>query len=1036
MILNQTKKLLFLFCGLCLSIISFAQTISGKVTGENDLPLEGVSVRVRNSSQGTVTGTNGEFTIKVKEGTLLEFSFIGYAPITQKANGNYLTVRMVKSSDNAMSDVVVVGFATQKRVSVSGAVSVIGTKSLESRPVSNSVQALQGLSPGLVITRSSGQPGYESWNINIRGASSLNGTNSPLLVVDGVEYPNLALINPDDIESISVLKDASAAAIYGAKASNGVLLVTTKSGKGGKVALNYTTMYQLKQPLSLPQTVPYHLSAAIQNIAYKNYGAAPPYTDAQIAMFKDPAVTFVPNDATNVFYYGEQDYVSMTVNKHFGSMSHNLNLTGGSDNTKYYIGLGYVNNNGMLKVGPDGNKRYNARINLNTKLNKIFSLDARVAFTQNNVEAAAGTLTGDYGLLYNIFNLRPITPIFVPGDNTKYLSGVNTYATLKDGGYNNTVQNILDGVFSLKAAGIAKGLVLTANYSPHLEQDNQDMFNNTVPLYSYVKSSGTFVQNAWVNKSNSINKYRTTQSSYTTNFLADYSLGIEDHHFRLLGGYQFQYYNYSRLNATQNNLVNNTLPTVNYTTNSTLPVTAIADNLQDNAWKSYFGRFNYDYKDKYFLEATLRNDASSRLAPGHRSQSFPAFSAAWRISQEKWFDGVKSVNELKLRGSWGKLGNAQLGELYQNNYLSIATLVNGVYPFNNAATTYIYQGGLPSDALGWETVTTADVGIDVAFLNRRLTGSFDVYKRVNNNMLISVNLPAVLGVTPSTTNAAAMETKGWDLDMTWKDRVGKVNYYAAFNLSDNKNVITKYLGNVVYSEGLNQAIPGMPINSIYGYKTLGYFQSSDDVTQSPKQFGATNQGPGDIKYQDMNKDQLINGGKGTKEDHGDLVYLGNTSPRYNFGINLGAEWNGFDISVFLQGTGKRSYILYSYQAIPFLQSWRYPMANYVDNYWTEDHRNARFPRPLYGGGTNTHVNSAFVQNGAYIRLKNLQVGYSLPAELLKRIKVQKVRLFISGQDIWTKTKAWYKYFDPESPNNVSYNYPYFSTYAFGLNVTF
>lgn len=690
----------------------------------------------------------------------------------------------------------------------------------------------------------------------------------------------------------------------------------------------------------------------------------------------------------------------------------------------------------MLKVGPDGNKRYNARINLNTKLNKIFSLDARVAFTQNNVEAAAGTLTGDYGLLYNIFNLRPITPIFVPGDNTKYLSGVNTYATLKDGGYNNTVQNILDGVFSLKAAGIAKGLVLTANYSPHLEQDNQDMFNNTVPLYSYVKSSGTFVQNAWVNKSNSINKYRTTQSSYTTNFLADYSLGIEDHHFRLLGGYQFQYYNYSRLNATQNNLVNNTLPTVNYTTNSTLPVTAIADNLQDNAWKSYFGRFNYDYKDKYFLEATLRNDASSRLAPGHRSQSFPAFSAAWRISQEKWFDGVKSVNELKLRGSWGKLGNAQLGELYQNNYLSIATLVNGVYPFNNAATTYIYQGGLPSDALGWETVTTADVGIDVAFLNRRLTGSFDVYKRVNNNMLISVNLPAVLGVTPSTTNAAAMETKGWDLDMTWKDRVGKVNYYAAFNLSDNKNVITKYLGNVVYSEGLNQAIPGMPINSIYGYKTLGYFQSSDDVTQSPKQFGATNQGPGDIKYQDMNKDQLINGGKGTKEDHGDLVYLGNTSPRYNFGINLGAEWNGFDISVFLQGTGKRSYILYSYQAIPFLQSWRYPMANYVDNYWTEDHRNARFPRPLYGGGTNTHVNSAFVQNGAYIRLKNLQVGYSLPAELLKRIKVQKVRLFISGQDIWTKTKAWYKYFDPESPNNVSYNYPYFSTYAFGLNVTF
>ncbi len=1031
------KKLLLLLWGFFLCMVSYSQTVGGKVSDENGAPLAGVSVRDTKTSKGTTTNEKGEFFLDASPDSDIEFSFVGYVPVTRKADVRFMSVKMVKSTDNVLSDVVVVGFATQKKVNLSGAVSVIGRKSLENRPVDNVVQALQGLSPGLVITRSSGRPGYEGWDINLRGVSSLNGTNNPLVIVDGVEYPSLTLINPTDIESISVLKDASAAAIYGAKASNGVLLITTKNGKAGKVSVNYTMMYEIKQPLSLPKTVPFNLSASLQNLANINNGGSPSWTDEQIANFKDPNINFIPDDARNTFYYYEMDYIGMTVKKNISSVSHTLNLTGGNDNTKYFIGLGYNDNNGMLKVGPDGNKRYNGRLNVTTKFNRIFSLDSRLSFTQNKVESAAGTLEGDYGLLYNIYNLRPIVPVFVPGSNeTQYLSGVNTYAALKDGGYNNTTQNLLDAVFTFKADNIVKGLALSANYSPHFEQDNQDMFYKTVPLYSFVKSSGTFVQNAWVNKSNSLNKYRTTQTSYTSNLLANYDYSVKEHHIHLLGGYQFQYYNYSRMNAALTNLVNNNLATLNYTTNSTLPVTSISENLQDNAWKSLFGRINYDYKNRYFLEATVRNDASSRLAPGHREQTFPAFSAAWRISQENWFQSVKFIKELKLRASWGKLGNAQLGALYQNNYPSIATLVNGIYPFNNAATTYIYQSVLPSDALGWETVTTKDVGLDFSLFNNRLSGSIDFYERVNDNMLIPVNLPAVLGVTPSTTNAAAMKTNGWDMDLTWKDKIGQVSYSAGFNLSDNKNEITKYLGNVVYSEGLNQALPGMPINSIYGYKSLGYFQSSDEVTQSAKQFGTTNQAPGDIKYQDVNKDGFINGGTGTLQDHGDLLYLGNTSPRYNFGINLAAQWKGFDVSVFMQGTGKRSFILYPYQAIPFIQSWRYPLANYIDNYWTENNRNAQFPRPIAGGGTNTHVNSTFVQNGSYIRLKNLQVGYTVPDQLLSRIKIQKLRVFFTGQDILTFTKMWYKYFDPESPNNASYTYPYFSSYSFGLNVTF
>lgn len=1033
---QNCKKLLLLLCGICLSVLSFAQSISGKITDESGVPLAGASVRNTHTQVTTLTNENGEFSLAAGPADKFEVSFVGFSPVTLTAGTRFHSVVLQKSGDNALSDVVVVGYSTQKRASISGSVSVIGKKSIENRPVVNAVQALQGLSPGLVITRTSGQPGREGWNVNVRGVSSLNGTNSPLVMVDGVEHANLTLINPDDIESISVLKDASAAAIYGAKASNGVLLVTTKNGRPGRITVSYTMMAQTKKPISLPQTVPYHISAEIQNLANINNGGSPSYTDEQIAWFKDPNITFVPDDPRNVFYYKELDYIGMTIKDRVGVVNHNVNLSGGNENTRYFISFGYNDNKGMFAVGPDGAKRYNARVNLTTKLNKILSLDSRIFYTQNKIAAASAGLEGDYGLLYNIYNLRPIQPIFVPGDESKYLSGVSTYATLKDGGYNNTNDNLFDAVFTLKATDIVKGLTLSATYSPHYQQTNQDIFAKTVPMYSFVKASGTFAQNAWVNSSNSVNKARTTQTSYTTNLLAEYGKSLGEHHFRALGGFQFQSYDYSRLTGIQTNLINNNLATVNYTTNATLPVTALSDNLQANTWVSYFGRINYDYANKYFLEGTVRQDASSRLAPGHRSQAFPAVSAAWRISQESWFADSRLINELKLRASWGKLGNAQLGQLYENNYLSVPVLINGVYPFNNAATTYIYQRDLPSEALGWETVATTELGLDFSLLKNRLSGSFSVYKRVNDNMLIPVNLPGVLGVTPSTANAAAMETKGWDLELAWKERVGNLQYFVAFNLSDNQNKITKYLGNVVYTEGLNAALPGMPINSIYGYRSLGYFQSAEEVEKSAKQFGTTNQAAGDIKYADLNGDGVINGGIGTPANHGDMAYLGNTSPRYNFGLNLGAQWKGFDLSVFLQGVGKRYYMMYPYQVIPYMQSWRYPLDNYPGNYWTEDNRNAHFPRPIAGGGTNTHINSAFVQNGAYVRLKNIQVGYTIPQNLTQSVKIQRVRVFVSGQDVWTSTKAWYKYFDPESPNNVSYSYPFFATWAFGLNVTF
>ncbi|MEI9956937.1 MAG: SusC/RagA family TonB-linked outer membrane protein [Ferruginibacter sp.] len=640
-------------------------------------------------------------------------------------------------------------------------------KALENRPINNTLQGLQGVAPGLIVTRSSGQPGAEGWNINIRGISSLNGTNSPLLIVDGVEYADLNMLNPNDIASFSILKDAAAAAIYGAKAASGVILVTTKKGTAGKIRVNYTGQLEVQSTLSLPHKLHSWEIAEIQNIAAVNSGAAPTWSAPKVQLLKDSVNAFIPNDPNLQYFYGDYDYVAMAVKPTYTSSNQNINVSGGNDKTQYFIGLGYNNNNGMFRFGPDENKRYNGRMNLTTKFNNIFSLDSRLSFTQNKIANPAVGTTGDNSLLYNLMAIRPFNPIYVPGSNdTKYFNGTasTTIANMKDGGYNNTTQNLMDAVFTLKAEHLIKGLVLSANYSPRLQQDNQDVFVRTVSNYYSFDGVNKVFNQATLNATNSIRKVRSTQKTVSANALADYSYTLlGNHHFRALAGFQYQYYNYNSISASQTNLLNNDLPTLNYTNNVTVAPSVFGDNVQANAWVSYFGKLGYDYKNKYFIEGTLRNDASSRLAPGHQAQSFPGISAAWRISQEGWFaNNVKFVNELKLRASYGKLGNAQLGSLASNNYPSIAVLSSGnAYPFNGVANTYFAQTALPSPGLGWETVATSNIAMDFAVLSNRLTGSVEYYKKVNDNVAIVLPQPATLGVTPSTTNAAGVEIKGW-----------------------------------------------------------------------------------------------------------------------------------------------------------------------------------------------------------------------------------------------------------------------------------
>jgi TonB-linked SusC/RagA family outer membrane protein len=1013
-------------------------TVKGVVTDNEGRPLSGVSVAVKGSSQGTTTAINGSYTITVASAaSTLVFSYVGFAD-EEVLIGKRRTINIdFKPGASTLNDVVVVGYGTQKKADLTGAVSVVDKKVLENRPVTNSLSALQGAAPGLIVTRSNGQPGQEGWSANIRGFSSLNGTNSPLVIVDGIEG-DLTLINPNDIESVSVLKDAAAAAIYGAKSSGGVIIVTTKKGGTGHINVNYTGLYTIKHAYSIPQRLHSWEEAEMVDVAAVNTVGIHVITPQQLSWMHNPDSGFYqdPANPANIGYYYDLNQIPIIMRMNSPSQSHNIAVSGGDQKTQYLYSMGYYTEDGVFRFGPDGTSRLNARLNLTTKFNSKLSLDSRIAYTGTKTESPSAGVNGDFGLFYNIYQLRSIFPIFLPNtNNTKYAytgSGSTTYEILKDGGYNHLLQNSFDGVFTLKAENLVKGLTLRAIYSPRFLQYNDENFARSVPLWTY-SATGPVIA-SYLNPANSDAKIRSTQYSNDVQGLADYDLtAAGDHHVHLLGGFQYQSYNYDLISAQAKALISNDLPSLNFGSNPTVPP-VISDNIQTNAWASVFGRLNYEYKAKYLLEATLRSDASSRLAPGHRAQQFPSVSAGWRLNKEPWFNNALPVfDEFKLRGSWGKLGNAQLGSPNDNNYTYIAQLVNGpAYPFNNAATPSLYQNALASSGLGWETIETWDAGLDLNLFRKRLSVSFDYFVRNNNNMLIVLNEPAVLGVTPSTTNAAAMRTWGWEASANWKDDIGQLHYTVGFNIGDNNNKITQYLGQVVYQEGLNVAIPGMPINSIFGYIDEGYFTSADDVTKHA--FQDTRNGPGDIKYKDINDDKKINGGINTAENHGDLVYLGNTSPRYNFGINLGVNWKGFDLSAFFQGTGKRSMMIYSKVVVPFVDSYRQPTAINED-YWTPTNPNARFPRPYLSGTQNTYVSTHWLQNAAYIRWKNLQLGYTIPARITQKIKIARARIFFTGEDIWESTKMWFNYYNPENPNNASFNYPFFRSYAAGLNIT-
>ncbi|UIR55986.1 TonB-dependent receptor [Sphingobacterium sp. SRCM116780] len=1026
------------------------QTISGKITDAEGKAISGVTVKEKGGKNSTSTDADGKYILHVTSpNSILVISSIGY--ITQELSASNASTITLRATEDMLDEVVVVGYGNQKKTNLTSAVSQIDAKTLQNRPAPTVVNMLQGAAPGLVISRQSGRPGAQGLDIQVRGATSANGSVSPLIVIDGVisSEGTFTALNPNDIESISVLKDGGATAIYGAQSAGGVLLVTTKKGEKGKSRISLISNMAWQRPANIPERMSLIDEMKYVNVARANAGIAPEYNDEDLN-YAVNGPTFVLGSNGQWRTYNQESLIDQVVKKTYNLYNHNLQFSGGSDNITYLASLGNMTQQGMFKVGEDHFERWNARINLSAQVNKYLKLDFGSTFinqaTDNPQDGGYGIDGGGNGILRQFFSSRMRFPIYNE-DGTYYRSGTSSafgYALLKDGGFNRDRSNTYFNTATATINNFVKGLSAKLMYSREDITNQNRNFRRTVTYYS----GPTLNTASQLNNPNnySITDYKTLSQNYQA--IVDYDFKLaSDHNFHVMGGYQFYSYDYQYITASTKNLYVNDNPSLNFTSD---PV-----NKSNNQYaarekmQSYFGRFNYNYKEKYLFEATVRSDESSRLSAGDRVKVFPSFSAGWNMSKETWFDGISNVvNELKPRISWGKVGSKQ-GIGYYDYIAQLLTKTDVV--LGDARQTYLYQDMLLAKGLSWETVETQNFGLDFSLLNRKLKGSFDYYNKYNKNMLVEVSLPETLGIRVPKSNEGKLKTWGWEAALAYNDKIGTdFTYGVSFNLADNQNRLVKYGGanDIVYS-GVNDKVEGYALNSIWAYKTDGYFQNEDDLKNAPSYAKLLNKtgvpGLGDIRYIDTDGDGVISAGENRIGNKGDLVYLGDINPRYQYGFNVNLGYKNFDFSMFIQGIGKRKFKPSNELIQPQLYSYYLPVSFHAD-YWTPENPNAAFPRPYLEGNQNFQNSDKWFLNGAYARLKNIQIGYSLTKEKMPKLPFSRLRLYASGEDLLTFSNmgVFKGVIDPEmkttdkydSTRTISNPYPFTTSISFGLNIDF
>ena len=978
---------------------SSTKKVSGVVKDDKGETIIGANVVVKGTTNGTITDMDGQFNFEVPDDAVLLISYIGYAPREMTVNGNNTFTVVLKEDTELLEEVVVVGYGTVKKGNLTTAVTSVKSETLQNRPIQTVTDALQGEVAGLSIT-SSGRPG-EASKMQLRGATSLNDGGTPLVLIDGVPG-EFNYLNVDDIDNVTVLKDAASAAIYGSRAAHGVILVTTKRGKTGKPAFRYSGYVGINTPTDMPETLSSAEYAAVLNEAYRNIDKSDVYLPDDIAKFAS---------GEDLNRFPSTDWLDLMFQNSI-STRHSIAASGGNETVKYHLSGGVDHQTGVI---PEITQNvFNVRSNVDVAITKRFG----ISFDFRYIQRKKDEVLGFDDIIKDVYKMNPTQVAYYTDGTYGYNSSliINPIAYLKERGHGYKDKHDASGVFKLDYE-ILDGLKFTGIANVNYVFDNVSSRSRKISFTDY------FTQKTYENGVNSLKEERDFLQYYNLQALLNYKKKIKDHNFDLLAGFQSESESKNNVDAFRDGYPTDLIYVLDAGSKDAWSNEGTAEH-----WSiaSVIGRLNYDYAGKYLLSASFRSDGSSNFAKGHRWSTFPTVSAAWRVTGESFMKRTANVlDDLKIRASWGMAG-ASSGlvdaKTKMSLYPSYTTISMGNVVLNNIYGQSAYLKSLGNADLGWEKTYMFDIGLDAQLLGNRLSIVADYYSKETRAILIEMPVPMEYGLGKPKMNIGKVGNRGWELEVGWTDQIKDFRYSVRANISDNRNEV-KDIGdsNAWISENKYTNV-GYPINSIYGYESMGLFQSEEEIAEAP--FQNVKNKPGDVRYVDQNNDKKIDGN--------DRVVIGDPSPHYLFGLRLSGEYKGFDLSMFFQGIGQKDYIMTGPGVRPFNDS---PLMKQHMDYWSETNRDAAYPRvqPNAEGSFNYECSDFWKINGGYLRMKNLQLGYKLPQTALSAIGLKYMRVFFSATNLFT-IDNFVPGYDPETEN--AFTYPLAKTYSFGLNVEF
>ncbi|BDD02178.1 TonB-dependent receptor [Persicobacter psychrovividus] len=974
------------------------QQVKGRVVDPKGAPIIGVNVFIVGTNNGTFSDLEGAFTLpNVNKTDTISFSFVGYNSKSFPVGNQTFFDVVLKEDIEELQEVVVVGFGEQKKENVTGSIEIMKADQIESRPVSSATQALQGNLPGLVATQSSGQPGADGMSISIRGASSMTDTD-PLVIVDGMPS-TLSNVNPQDIASITVLKDASATAIYGARAAGGVILVTTKRGTDGKVNITYSGYGGVQTRANKIQLVDAVGFMEMRNEALQNDGLAPMYPEADINKYRSGELT--GTDWQNAIF---SDFAAQ--------QQHTLSISGGNESVKYYSSLSYLDQDG-LTAGTNFN-RFNLRLNVDGKVNERLKTHLRTHIARS---VRTQPTRGIQQSIYNANSLSPMDPIRHENGQWNYGRNGNPVRWLEEGG-----DNISNWNYTQVVAGaeyqIASGLTAHFDYNFDYTHDYAQAYRNK---HIYYNSSGM----EQISEPNYLSDYNSNKLYSGIQTRIQYEKHLEDHYLKAMVGFSRESEVYNQNSVGRYNFLNDGLKIIDAGSGDTQDWRS-AGTAYQWAIQSTYARLNYAFKDRYLFEGNVRVDGSSRFGENNRYGVFPSFSLGWRINEEAFIkDNFSNVNNLKLRGSWGQVGNQNIG---LNEWAATLSVYNTV--INNQGVPVAYYNQPPNPNIQWETKETANLGLEFDLWNNLLGGTVDVFQNTTRDILMTVPVPDQSGYDAPRTNAGVVASYGWEISLRHQHKIGQLGYRVNLNMSDARNEVKDLKGTGPWIDGHTITDVGYAMNSWYGFKSDGLYQSDEEARANEAHWNLSNEKlrAGDIKIVDINNDGQIDGD--------DRVVLGDPTPRYVYGANFGFNYKGWDLNLMFQGVLKRDVVLYSEGAMAFFQQ-ATPHVWMQENAYPKTNNYPLLREDYFINDPGSRLSNFWVQDGSYLRLKNLSVGYTFDSEKIKKLGLNNLRIYTSVDNLWTLSNLMLPGIDPEVYNGGRGDmYPQVRTATLGINVSF